>query len=682
MTLSVADTFFASARQLPASDRARVFDFLGKFADNPGQPGLSLERVNARDQHMWSARVTQSLRAILHRRGELNILLYAGRHDDAYRWAERRRLEHHPKTGVLQVVEAPEEVEAAIAAAPSPPSMTPLFAQFDDAYLLSLGVPEDWLTVLRQIRAEEQLLDVAMKLPQEVSERLLTLASGELVTPPVPVRPDQPLVENADNLRRFWVVDDASELREALARPIEAWLHFLHTSQRAIVNGNFKGPVKVTGAAGTGKTVVGMHRARHLAGEGRRVLLTSFVTTLCKNIERNLRILCNEAEFELIKVSTVHQQALRLARLIDPGVEPLDSGQIVPLIHRFQPYGGYQFDGEFLLAEWNGVIDPQGIANWDEYRETSRSGRAKPLSVRQRRECWNVLGRVKEELDRSRRLTWSRICRLARESLDSGKIARPFDAVIVDEVQDLGPQEIRLSAAMAPSGADLMLLGDTGQRIYPGGFSLRSLGIDVRGRSHVLRLNYRTTDQIRRFADKLLPAATDDLDEATESRRSRSLLNGPIPTIHSFNDAPSHERFIVDEIRRLLTDGILPREIAVFGRTASVFTPVRDALERAQIVTSLLTDDADDETIADGVHFGSMHRAKGLEFKVVFAANCSQNVLPHAPTVNKLKDAADHEAALARERQLLYVTLTRARDLAYITCVGKPSRFLDIFADR
>ncbi|MAG93373.1 MAG: DNA helicase UvrD [Planctomycetaceae bacterium] len=682
--VSISKTFSASTKKLSTPDRGRVLDFLTKFMDDPSSPGLNFETIEgAKDRRVKSARITQDLRTILHQGDGMLTLLYAGHHEDAYRWAEHRRVENHPVTGTLQIVETSESVEAEIKATAPTYEAPKVFAYYDDDYLLSLGLPEDWLTITRQIQNDDQLLAVCQKLPEEVAESLLTLSTGELVTPPQPVAPTTPVEQNPDNLRRFWVVQDAAELASVLDRPIEDWVRFLHPSQRLLVTKEFNGPAKVSGAAGTGKTVVGMHRARRLASEGKRVLLTSFVTTLCRNIERNIHILCagTQKAFDgstesRITVSTVHKQALALAKTTHPKIHPLDSDKIEALVKRHHGHGGFLFDTGFLITEWHGVIEPQGITSWEEYRDAVRTGRGKPLTIKQRKDCWKVFARIWDDLTATQAYPWSGICRVAREAVESGAAESPFDAVIVDEVQDLQPQELQLLSALAAKNpGNLMVLGDAGQRIYPGGFSLKKLGIDVRGRSQILRINYRTTEQIRRFADGLLAGASDDFDEGTEDRRSQSLLNGPAPAVKQFPNESEQDSFVLGQIQNLLGQGLSPREIAVFARSGKHLKSVRDALRGAELETVSLSDNED---LADssGINLGTMHRAKGLEFKVVFVVDCNQGVVPHSYTLSKLRDQGDYDAAYERERQLLYVAITRARDEVFVTSVGKPSEFL------
>ena len=556
--------------------------------------------------------------------------------------------------------------------------MLPAYLPANQAIIFSVlaCLPTGSLTI-REIADDDQLLAVADKLPEEVAERLLRLAGGELVDSPTPVPPSQPISASPDNLRRFYVVQEASELCDLLQKPIEDWLRFLHPSQRELATGTFNGPVKVTGSAGTGKTVVAMHRARYLADQGKRVLLTSFVTTLCKNIEHNVQILCTDSQRKLITVGTVHSQALRLAREVDSQLAPADEERIAKLIERFQDFGGAQFDKEFLLAEWTGVVENQGILSWDEYRDAQRTGRGRGLQVRERQAIWKVFQQVYEELADKRLAPWTLICRKAAEAIQTGRVQSPFDAVVIDEVQDLKPQEIRFLAVLAAKNpGNLMLIGDAGQRIYPGGYSLRSLGIDVRGRSHVLRINYRTTEQIRRFADRILPELADDLDGGTETRKgTKSLLKGPAPTLRGFTTSKEQDAFIAEQVHRLLGQGLQPREIAVFARIGSRLESLQKTLATAGVSSQLLSRD-EESAQADAIQLGTMHRAKGLEYKVVFVYDCSEGVVPHMTTLRRSKDPADYDAARAREQQLLYVSLTRARDEVFITWAGLPSPFL------
>jgi len=318
----------------------------------------------------------------------------------------------------------------------------------------------------------------------------------------------------------------------------------------------------------------------------------------------------------------------------------------------------------------------QGIASWGEYRQARRTGRGRGLSVKERKVLWRVFGGALEGLATRSLLDWPGLCRRADELLAEGRATSPHTAVVVDEVQDLKPPELRfLGTLCARRPGNLLVCGDAGQRIYPGGFSLRALGIRVVGRSSVLRINYRTTEQIRRAADRVLGDVCDDMDGGEERRTgTRSLLRGPAPRLVGHASAQDEIAAGVAEIRRWLGDGLATEAIGVFARTGKRTNELGQALSAAGIPWRRLSDKEAAER--GGVQLGTMHRAKGLEFKVVLVLGCSDREVPSPVALRGVDDPLDREAAEARERRLLYVAMTRARDELTVSWSGSPSRFL------
>ena len=549
-----------------------------------------------------------------------------------------------------------------------------LLDAYEDDYLLSLGVPPDWLPVLRQLITEDDLLSILDKLPEEVAERLLQLALGELVIPPI--SPASSSIDNADTQRRFIMVKSRGELEKMLQAPMATWIGFLHPSQRRLVANNFQGPVKVTGSAGTGKTVVALHRARHLARQKKQVLLTTFVSTLCDNLKRNLNLLCTPEELDYITVETVSKQAKLILDKAQQTCWAVDDSEIKMLVeHYWSPE--CPLDKRSLWQEWLFVIQPYAIFTWNEYRSISRKGRGKPLSVRDRRRVWNVLEQVLTHLDRENRADWSHYYRRAADALTSNTASSPFDAVIVDEVQDLRPQALRFLSILAGDGLNrFVMVGDVGQRIYRGKFTLKSLGINIQGRSHTLKINYRTTEQIRRFADNVSMPDEDDLESDREARKATiSVLQGPEPILKPLRSAKQQTEFVAEEIQKLISQGLTPPEIGVFARARYLLKPAQQRLDELQI--PYLTLDQQGGESFTSVHLGTMHQAKGLEFKAVFAIHLSANKLPLPQALQSINDDQARAEAIERERHLLYVTITRARDLIYLCWQGKPTQFLE-----
>lgn len=678
MPIALADTFLSSLISLARGEQKSAAEFVEKFQRNPAQPGVSLERITqTKNDNLWSARVTQGLRAVIHKDSDLWNLLYVGQHDDAYSWARRRTIERNPHTGTLQVVVAPETAAELIAQTPATPDAKPLFQQYKDDYLLSLGLPDTWLPTIRMIVSDDQLLQVIQDLPEEVAERLLDLSYGNLVTPPLPVPANVPAIQGEDSQRRFYVVEDSDELLRMLSAPMAKWIGFLHPSQKKLVTGKFSGPTKVTGSAGTGKTVVAMHRARHLARQGKNVLLTSYVGTLCDNIRENLKYLCSPDELSRITVDTVHAQALQLARAAGERPTIIDDQDIAKLIDQFH-WGACPLDARTLQSEWTEVIQAQAIRTWDQYRDANRKGRGQALGAKDRKLVWQVFEQVLQRLSQNQMCDWSSLCQRAREIIQTHKARSKFNAVIVDEIQDLRPQEIRFLASLAKDERDgLMLVGDGGQRIYGNKLTLKSLDVDVRGRSFILKINYRTTAQIRSFADSLLANERDDLDEGWEDRsHTKSLLKGPEPVLDGFKSPEEQLDFVTRSISDVIKQGVTPQDIAIFARTNELLVPFEKALKTKKIEYRQLKKESSGP-ITLGVNLGTMHRAKGLEFKVVFVVDASREYLPLPVALRTLKDPGDRQDAIEKEKHLLYVSITRARDEVFITWVGRPCEFVE-----
>jgi superfamily I DNA/RNA helicase len=507
---------------------------------------------------------------------------------------------------------------------------------------------------------------------------------GEPLSAPAPAQPPSGAAPAPATGRQFYPVTDLAELARLLDHPLDQWLAFLHPDQRRLVERRFAGPAKVTGSAGTGKTVLALHRARALARRGRRVLLTSYTNALCDALERQLALLCDAGERGRIRVLTVHRAAGALARAAGIRVTLLgDEEARRAVAAACRP--GLPLTAPALAGEWQAVLAPQGIDSWDGYRAASRAGRGRPLSVAQRKQVWDALAPVLERWRREGRADYATLCLRVREAVerDRALVARAFpggiDAVLVDEVQDLGPPELRLLAALAGEGEDrLFLTGDGGQRIYGRRLSLAACGIPVRGRAFVLRVNYRTTAQIRRFADRMLPASGDDLDGGQERRRAvRSILSGAPPELLGCATAVAEFEAITREIGAWIAAGYAPEEIAVFARTNLRADELRRTLRERGLPAKNLDPASRAATDTRGVTVTTLHRAKGMEYKAVVVAGASRDVLPLPAVVNEAGDPADREDALAREAQLLYVGLTRARDRLLVTWTGEPSVYLE-----
>jgi mRNA-degrading endonuclease RelE of RelBE toxin-antitoxin system len=676
----IAITFQKALDRLNAAEQAIVKQAVFDFQMNPKSPGFSFEDLQrAKDKDLWSFRASGNLRIIVHRTPATFTLCYVDHHDKAYKWAESRKVVIHPATGAMQIVEVVERTEEHVKRVVreelvDPPAMR----RFDREYIFALGVPEEWLDAV-MTATEDELDRVLPRLPQEAAERLLELVCG--IPVPIPEKQSGDFgFSHPDAQRRFRVVESEDELRKALDAPWAQWMVFLHPSQRKVVERAYRGPARVSGAAGTGKTVVALHRAAELLRRypNSRILLTTFSRTLALKLAIQARTLLGEdsAWQQRLRIEHLHKVARDVVAAGGDGVTVMDNHALTGLLSdAIDATGQRTFEVRFLRAEWESVVDPAGIDNWDQYRGASRSNRGMPMGARQRVAAWKVFGHVLETMRRSRMTTWNRLC------IEAAKVTAHsplFEHVIADEYQDLGVAEMRfLRAAARKGGDDLFLCGDSGQRIYKPAFSWLSLGIDIRGRSSNLQVNYRTTEQIRRFADQIVATSLDGSTGEPEIRSSVSLLQGTVPEVLVAQNQAAEVKLISKWLVETVRSGVQPAEIAVFGRTEAIIRKRAEAaLADCGMDFRSLNDEGSDNN-GGAISVGTMHRAKGLEFRAVAVVGCDDEVLPLESVLGEIVDGADRNNFLEQERQLLYVACTRARERLLVSASGKASRFLD-----
>lgn len=678
MVVAINPSYIDSLRKLTPNESHLGINLISKFINDRTQPGIDLERfVSTRSPDIWTCRIDRDLRAVVYKDGETWFFLYADHHREAHRWIERRKIGRHNITGELQIVQIIETLEEIVVPVYQHGSIVAgLFDNNSDEYLISLGVHPEYLPTIREIRTQSQLSDFYSSIQEEVWERLSRVALGEIVAPPIPISVSTPVSQIPEEQRRFYLIENNDDLQRLLQAPLEKWLVFLHPSQKSLAKKNFNGPAKVTGSAGTGKTVVAIHRAKFLASQGKKVLITSYVTTLCKNLEKNLKLLCTEEELKNIKINSLHSEVLELLRSNGENrITPISTDKIREMIDAFYS-PGLPLNVKGLVDEWETIIQSYGITTWDQYRDVSRIGRGIALKTEDRKKVWSILEKVINKLNSRSMYDWSTVCRIASEKLVNSAITRPYDSIIVDEVQDLKPQElIFLSNLAGHKQNNLFLVGDSGQRIYSRAFNLNKLGINVKGRSSILNINYRTSEQIRKFADKLLSENCDDMDGGMESRnKTKSMFGGPDPLLKSFDSKSKQYSFISSEIKKLISKGLKYSEIAIFAINKSLLDSISSELNYNDIKTRFLSEtDSSNDPLS--VNLGTMHRAKGLEFKVVFVIDVSNDNIPQRFT-KSISDPIDKAYEISKEKSLLYVSITRARDEVFITWVGEPSEFL------
>jgi mRNA-degrading endonuclease RelE of RelBE toxin-antitoxin system len=686
MDFRIADTFTASLARLTGDEQKAVKTTAFDLQVNPAGPGLSFHKLEkVKDKNFWSVRVSGDIRLIVHKTEGSLLLCYVNHHDKAYDWAERRRLETHPKTGAAQLVEIRETVKEVTvpvyvqAEMPTPPKPH-LFAETPDEELLAYGVPAEWLNDVHQA-TEDSLLVLADRLPGEAAEALLELATGGKPRVMKPAAPVTNPFDHPDAQRRFRVMTNVEELQRALDFPWEKWTVFLHPEQRQWVEHDYTGPARVSGSAGTGKTIVALHRAAHLARTHpeARVLLTTFSDTLANALHTKLkRLVGSEPRLaERIDVYSLNGLGLRLHKAHCGPVKLASREAMRDLLgEASKVVGGHKFSLHFLLTEWEQVVDAWQLETWESYRDVARLGRKTRLPEAQRAVLWSIFDRVRAGLKERKLTTHAGLFTTLASALAKGKHP-PFDFAVVDEAQDLSVSGLRFLAALGGGRPNaLFFAGDLGQRIFQQPFSWKSLGVDIRGRSRTLRINYRTSHQIRQQADRLLGPEVTDVDGNREDRSDTvSVFNGPPPLIRVLATENEEIKSVAAWLAEQSKAGVLAHEFGVFVRSAGQLNRAQAAVEEAGLPYKILGEHV--ETTSGHVSISTMHLAKGLEFRAVAVMACDDEIIPLQERIETVGDDADLQEVYDTERHLLYVACTRARDNLLVTSVGPASEFLD-----
>jgi hypothetical protein len=687
--VALSQDFLGNMAKLPSGVQGKILKWAIRFQSDPTSSGINYEKIKtARDQNLRSVRIDQDWRGIVFKppQGDVYVLLYADHHDSAYRWAENRKLAINPVTGAMQIVvleevaqpqvRTYEKREAAVAAEEVHP---PLFENLSERELMSLGTPEELVLKVRSIRSEDDLDALQSALPVEAYEGLFLVAAGETVSNVLASRETRidkevdtsnfaGALETAESQARFYVVEDDEALTAVLNAPLAQWRVFLHPTQRKLAVGDRSGPVRVLGGAGTGKTVLAMHRAKWLAenrtNDDQKVLFTTFTRNLAIDIEENLKTLCTAQTMRRIEVKNLDAWVYGFLRSqhYEHRIVYGRQGEAAEAWQRALAVKDAKlgFSDEFYVQELEQVVLAYGVATRDEYRTVRRAGRGVILSRSKRDAIWPVFEEYRAQLTSRKLKEVDDAYRDAAALL--AKLAKPaFSAIVVDETQDLGPQALRLLRAMIPHGSnDLFFVGDGHQRIYNRNRAAMSrCGIEIRGRSRKLYLNYRTTEEIRRQAVALLEGCEiDDLDDGRdENRLYKSLSRGPVPKIMRAGDLESALAHLEEliAVHKESSDQSAMGSLCIIAQSRAVRDLAAQRIASKGMEVNVIEADSKDSGDGNAIRVSTMHRAKGLEFDHVV-------VITSASVMGKPEDTLD-------DRRLLYVSLTRAKRSASIVLV-------------
>ena len=685
LKIALGADFLTAFSRLPQKQQKKVREFLDKFTENPAASTHNYEKIRgARDPNLRSVRIDGNYRGIVLKpeQGNVYVLLWVDSHDEAYQWAGKRTCAIHPGTGTMQVVLTEQAAEESLAAAPKPemaprpaPAPVPppkLFARFSDDDILSLGVPSDFLKYVRDVDEEADLDRLEKVLPREAFEGVFMLAAGYSADEARAELDIQRVasVDTADfaaamvrngSKRQFVVITDASEMEKILSAPLEQWRVFLHPSQRRLVEMSAHGPVRVLGSAGTGKTVVALHRAAWLARQacppGQKVLFTTFTKNLAADIASSLKKLCSREEWERIEVVNLDAWA---GRFLDKQGFPvkvnydnelhddlwLKALGILPADLSLAP--------EFVRSEWDNVIQAHGIEDVQGYFGASRVGRSRRLSRTERKQLWPVFAEYRALLNERGLGEPADVFRTATRLIQQKAIPFPYRSVVVDEAQDFGNEAFRLVRSLVPAtDNDIFIVGDPHQRIYGHQVVLSRCGINIKGRGRKLRINYRTTEEVKNWASGLLKGLTfDDLDAGfDDSEGVRSLTHGVPPVIQKCTSLSAAAEVVSVHVKELLEAGAPADSICLVARTRRELDEFQKYVAQVCPVIHRIETGKADDTGTPGLRLATIHRVKGLEFDHMIIAG----------TFDDLEAGADASEKTIRNKTLLYVAATRAR---------------------
>ena len=691
--VAISSDFLTAFARLPRQVQGKVTEFVNKFRNNPRSPGINYEKLNSGiDRKVFSVRIDDTYRGIVVRQQEAGVylLLWVDHHDEAYQWAARKRCEVNPQTGTIQVFDVQTVVGQT-----STPKEVALFALANDNDLLKLGVPEEQLDLVRSFISKEDFYKAEPAMPHDAYEHLSWLAEGFSVEEVLEIVSEEQntfasgedlaaALDVPTSMKSFVVVDGEDELRRIMAEPLEKWRVFLHPTQRKIVQKEYSGSARVLGGAGTGKTVVAMHRAKHLASkcEGQqRILVTTFTANLAADIRENLRKICTLEELRRIEVIHLDAWVNQFLRESGFSAQIGYDDVINPLWEKAVLSANIDlpFETSFYEEEWNRIAIAQEALTLEKYVRAIRNGRGTRLDRKKRMQVWKVFENYQNLMKENQIRDINTAMYESTKLLQSVSRKPRYASIIIDEGQDFSDNAYRLIRALAGEEHpnDIFIVGDSHQRIYRNHPTLSKCGINVRGRSSILKINYRTTEEIRKYAFALLNGISfDDLDENSDlGDKCQSLTHGEKPIVENFENANDEFDFLLHEVKKLKENGISLTDICVVARTKKLVDDYIALFTKAGICAYVIKRNKVDDRSFDGLRVATMHRVKGLEFKYVFIVAANSRIIPLPSAINKTDPVSEVESVTS-EKCLLYVAMTRAQKGVYITSYGRKSVFL------
>lgn len=685
--LFIHDSFFDAFSVLPRKIQKKTREFMKKFKEDPKSSAINYEKISTfRDQSLRTVRIDQKYRAIIQAPEEGNgyHLLWVDNHDEAMDWAQNKVFEWNSSTQSFQMYDKPNDTESTKVVKDKAASAPVLYKTYTDAQLTQIGVPNDLLELVRSIERVEHLESYASNIPADVYEYLYYLSEGISIEDILEeiedgkVKDAEVLSPNAQ--KSVYVLTDDEDLENILSGDFEKWKLFLHPSQRSIAYGEFKGPLKVTGSAGTGKTVCALHRAKHLSQKletfDKPILFTTYTKSLTQYLSSvTEKFNIPESEIVINNIDKLIFDVAKSSNVIESSSGMINSSQELELWKEIIEYNPSTFDERFLQEEYNDVILSNSVASLNEYFRTSRIGRSVRIGRQDKIQIWELC----EEFKKAKEANYTKLelCNLLITHY-RGKSDKPFSHIICDEIQDFSNLELSLLRLLVEEKEnDLFLVGDPFQNIYGRRINFSKSGIHIRGRrSRKLKVNYRTTEEIKKKAVSILfDEVYDDFDGETETNAGYvSLMHGADPLYQTFSSPEEEDSFINQEIQNLLVnDNVNPSDICIAGRTNKLVDDTKTLLNEIQ---QKYTDIKASRRSNESVVVSTFHNLKGHEFKHLFVRGFSKDLVPFKHPDFDSYSEVQKRAYLKQEKSLYYVVFSRAIQTLMISGIGEKSDWI------
>ena len=696
MKLITYVNFLESFIALNKTTQGKVVDFMRKFREDSTSAAINLERINTfKDQTLRTARIDQKYRAILKEvePRKIYLIVWVDNHDEAMRWAENKMIDWNESVQAFQVYDS-IELEEEVTFEKQEETVEPKFIfKYDADDLKDVGVPKSLIPAVLKIEDLTGLEKLEENLPNDAFEHLFYLMDGvdiELIKRDIEegkVKSDKLETQIAsDNNKRSFIeiFDEDDILKEALNGDLNKWKYFLHPSQAALVNKDYNGAIKVTGGAGTGKTVAALHRMKYLSKSVNAelpILFTTFTRELTMSLETLASSLGIDSNtYEIQNIDRVARNLALKYGVIDA------SAYIFYLNARRKPEQVWtdlleselsSFDESFLQNEYEQVILANNITTMADYFKVSRVGSGKAINRFKRKEVWDLVEKFKAKCEDLSLYYKEEVYNLLTDYLTENK-TNCYSHIIVDELQDFSNVELRLMRALVKEGMnDLFLVGDPLQNIYDKTVVFSQCNINVKGgRSKRLRINYRTSEEIKRLAIQVVSGEKfEDFDGGEESKQGyQSLFHGLRPTYKLFNSREEELDEVLNEIDKLVQErNYSYSSIAIAARKKGSLKEFRNKMHVSNIP---YTDKDLLNSNNEGVRLASFHNMKGLEFKHVFLVDVNNNTLPLITRDYNSKSEIDQQLHLRGEKSLFYVACSRSMYTVSISGIGEGSEII------